>query len=117
MCNNYHMKTIIAGGRDITDYQLVLDAIKESQFAISTVVCGGAKGVDTLGERYATDPTKLTTRDFAYVHDHEVLRGRSEVHGVFIGSFRNRKDLEEIVFMIRIINKIPQGVQILPCEI
>jgi hypothetical protein len=68
-------------------------------------------------KRIAADPTKLTTRDFAYVYDHEVLRGRSEVHGVFIGSFRNRKDLEEIVFMIRIINKIPQGVQILPCEI
>lgn len=67
--------------------------------------------------RIAADPTKLTTRDFAYVYGEDVFRGRSEVHGVFIGSFRNRKDLKEIVFMIRMINKIPQGEYILPCEI
>ena len=70
-----------------------------------------------IHKKIAADPTKLTTRDFQYVYGEDVLRGRSEVHGVFIGSFRKRKDLQEIVFMIRMINKIPQGVQILPCEI
>ena len=47
------MKVIIAGGRDIHDYQLVLDAIEESRLEITTVVSGGAKGVDALGEHYA----------------------------------------------------------------
>jgi hypothetical protein len=69
-----------------------------------------------IHKKIAADPT-LNSRDFQYVYGEDVLRGRSEVHGVFIGSFRKRKDLQEIVFMIRMINKIPQGVQILPCEI
>lgn len=47
------MRTIIAGSRDITDYDLVLKAIQYSGFNITSVVCGGAKGVDSLGERYA----------------------------------------------------------------
>ena len=49
------MKTIIAGGRDIEDYQLVLDAISESGFEISHIVSGGARGADSLGERYAKE--------------------------------------------------------------
>lgn len=49
------MKTIIAGSRDIDNYQLVLDAISESGFQISHVVSGGARGVDALAERYARE--------------------------------------------------------------
>jgi hypothetical protein len=51
------MKTIIAGGRDITDYQLVVDAIAASGFNITEVVSGKAQGVDSLGERYAKERT------------------------------------------------------------
>jgi len=47
------MKTIIAGSRTITDYETVVDAISTSGFPISEVVCGGASGVDSLGELYA----------------------------------------------------------------
>jgi len=49
------MRTIIAGSRDITDYNLVLKAIKDSQFNITTIFSGKARGIDTLGERYATE--------------------------------------------------------------
>lgn len=49
------MKTIIAGSRDITDYSLVMEAIQESEFEISEVVSGTAKGVDRLGELWATN--------------------------------------------------------------
>ena len=48
------MKIIIAGGRRIEDFEVVLTAIKESKFQITEVVCGCAKGVDTLGEVWAT---------------------------------------------------------------
>jgi len=51
----YEGKTIIAGSRDITDYSLVLKAIKKSGFNITEVVSGKAKGVDTLGEQYAKE--------------------------------------------------------------
>jgi hypothetical protein len=49
------VKTIIAGSRDIKDYDLVLEAIEESGFEITEVVCGKARGVDTLGERWANE--------------------------------------------------------------
>ena len=50
------MKVIIAGSRDITDFQLVLPVIErfEGEVAvISEVVSGGARGVDALGEKWA----------------------------------------------------------------
>lgn len=47
------MKTIIAGSRDINDYELVVAAIEQSGFTITEVVSGKARGVDTLGEAWA----------------------------------------------------------------
>lgn len=49
------MKTIIAGSRTITDYEIVKKAIRDSGFEISEVVSGTASGVDRLGERYARE--------------------------------------------------------------
>jgi hypothetical protein len=50
------MKVIIAGSRNITDYEEVCRAILFSNFDdISEVVSGKAKGVDTLGERFAKE--------------------------------------------------------------
>ena len=92
MCNNKHMKTIIAGGRDIHDYEVVLDAIKESQFPISVVVSGGAKGVDALGERYAEEmnlPLHIYAADW-------------EQHGRAAGPIRNRKMAENAEALIAI---------------
>ena len=49
------MKLIIAGGRDITDYSLVLSALGESKFNPTEIVSGMASGVDTLAVQYATE--------------------------------------------------------------
>lgn len=49
------MKVVIAGSRDITDYGILLKAIKECLFEITEVISGRARGVDTLGEKYAED--------------------------------------------------------------
>ena len=49
------MKTIIAGGRTITDYSLVLSAIRESEFEITEIVSGMAPGVDTLAIQYSQE--------------------------------------------------------------
>lgn len=50
------MKLIIAGSRDVTDYQILLDAIKEfNLICIQEVVSGTANGADKLGERYAIE--------------------------------------------------------------
>ena len=71
------MICIIAGSRNITDYQLVLDAVAESNFEITEIVSGAclnedygnaySKGVDGLGERYAHEngiPTKYFPADW-----------------------------------------------------
>jgi len=50
------MKTIIAGSRDIIDYNLLLTAIdlaKDNDIHVTEVVCGMAWGADMLGRRYA----------------------------------------------------------------
>ncbi len=50
------MKIIIAGSRTIINMNLLIKAIKLSSFEITStdeIVSGGARGVDTLGEKYA----------------------------------------------------------------
>jgi hypothetical protein len=49
------MRVIIAGSRSICSYDTLLRAIIESNFNITTVVSGGARGVDLLGERWAKE--------------------------------------------------------------
>ena len=49
------MRTIIAGSRNITDYNVLLQAIQECPFSISTILSGTARGVDKMGERFAVE--------------------------------------------------------------
>ena len=53
------MKVIIAGGREVTDYRLVVEAMimADLMFGIvpTQIVSGKARGVDTLGERWAKE--------------------------------------------------------------
>lgn len=48
------MKLIIAGTRSFQDYDLLCKILKEIEIGnIEEIVCGGARGADKLGERYA----------------------------------------------------------------
>ena len=47
------MKTIIAGGRNVTEADILESALDELPWQISEVVSGGAKGVDQMGEEWA----------------------------------------------------------------
>ena len=49
------MKVIIAGGRDIEDYELLLEAVLNAGFDITAVVSGTARGADKMGERFAEE--------------------------------------------------------------
>lgn len=49
------MKTIIAGGRDFRDYELLSGRMQEIPWQITEVVSGKAKGADSLGELWATN--------------------------------------------------------------
>ena len=46
------MKTIIAGGRDFNDYNYLEDVMNTCPFEITEIVCGKARGADTLGEKW-----------------------------------------------------------------
>ena len=92
MCNNKQLRVIIAGGRDIHDYNLVKEAIAECQFPIATVVSGGAKGVDAMGEQYAEE---MNLKLNIYPADWET-------HGRAAGPIRNRKMAENADALIAI---------------
>lgn len=47
------MRTIIAGGRNIHNYQLVITAVEKSGINLSQIISGGATGVDSLAIQYA----------------------------------------------------------------
>lgn len=47
------MKVIIAGSRDAEDIRYLQYAVVKTMFDITEVVCGGARGADTLGEEWA----------------------------------------------------------------
>ena len=92
MCNNKHMRVIIAGGREVHDYSKLLEAIDECQFPIATVVSGGARGADALGERYAEE-MGLNLK---------IFRADWETHGRAAGPIRNRKMAENADALIAI---------------
>lgn len=49
------MKTIVAGSRGILDYAWVENILKKHLEEITEIVCGEAKGVDTLGRRFGEE--------------------------------------------------------------
>lgn len=73
------MRTIIAGSRDCIDMGALLEAIGECGWLPTLVVCGGARGADELGKRWANEhgvPVELYLPDW-------------NVHGRAAGPIRN----------------------------
>jgi len=60
--NRIKKKTIIAGSRDINDYNVLLEAVKCIRWKIGNVVSGTCRGVDKLGEQYAKQMNVYVTR-------------------------------------------------------
>jgi hypothetical protein len=75
------MRTIIAGSRTITDYNIVKEAIEKSGFEITTILCGMAKGVDQLGKRYGEEK-EIPIEKFP---------ANWEIYGKMAGYFRNEQ--------------------------
>ena len=74
------MKLIVAGSRTITDYQFVSNVLKD-YYDITEIVCGGAKGVDSLGKRVAEEnniPLKMfDDKSEALVFERRITRFNS----------------------------------------
>lgn len=49
------MKVIIAGSRDVSDLRTVCQAIEDSNFEVTELVCGMCRGVDILAHGWAKD--------------------------------------------------------------
>lgn len=88
------MKTIICGSRDINDYELVKDAIKESGFEITEVVCGCAKGIDLLGDKWGRE-NNIPVKYFP---------AKWKIHGKSAGIIRNKEMVEYADACIAITN-------------
>lgn len=49
------MKIIIAGSRNFYDYEFLKQKMKELNLEITELVCGEARGADSLGKRWALE--------------------------------------------------------------
>lgn len=55
---NNSIKVIVAGGRDFNNYSLLrqkMDSLLANRLPAVEIVCGKARGADTLGETYAKE--------------------------------------------------------------
>ncbi len=93
------MKTIIAGSRGINDYSLVCKTIKDSNFDITEVVSGCARGVDQLGEQFAKE-NNIPIRQ---------LPAKWDEHGKFAGAVRNREMAEQANALIALMLNNSKG--------
>ena len=93
------MKTIICGSRGINDYNELTRAILLSKFVVTTVVSGGARGVDRMGEewaRYHGLPVERFLADW-------------EAHGKRAGYVRNEQMAGESEAVIALWDGISRG--------
>jgi hypothetical protein len=113
------MRTIIAGSRDITDKQLVEDRISRSTFPITSVVCGEARGVDSIGKEWAIKnnipvhsfPANWTLhgKSAGYIRNTEMAENADALIAVWDGKSRGtkmmidlarKKNLTVIIWMV-----------------
>jgi len=78
------MRVVIAGGREFNNYELLREICDEHITPDSEIVSGGARGTDTLGERYA----KETGRDL------KTFPADWNKHGKGAGHIRNKQMAE-----------------------
>ena len=100
------MKVIIAGSRDITNYNLLLKVIEKSKFEITEVVSGTARGVDKLGERYAEEnniPLKKFPADWnkynkmaGYLRNKQMAEYADALIAIWDGESRGTKNMIDI---------------------
>lgn len=78
------MDVAIVGGRDFDDYEQFKSCVNGEKIKFKSIISGGARGVDTLAERYAKEigvPLKIYWPDWTK-------------HGKAAGPIRNRQIIE-----------------------
>jgi hypothetical protein len=98
------VRVIIAGSRAFDGVFTVIRAIKDSGWAdsIDEVVCGGAKGVDTIGKRWAEAmgiPVKMFNADWSVgpgagpIRNEQMAKDADALILVWDGSSRGSADM------------------------
>jgi len=97
------MKVIIAGGREITNYETVCKAVLFANFDITEIVSGDARGVDRLGERLGKEfdiPVKKFPADWdkyqkaaGFIRNEEMACYADGLIAIWDGHSRGTKDM------------------------
>lgn len=100
------MKTIIAGSRNITDYNLIKTTLQNLNITITKVVSGTANGVDKLGEKYAEEfglpihpfpaDWKKYGKSAGYVRNEEMANNAEALVAFWDGKSRGTKHMIDI---------------------
>jgi len=93
------VRVIVAGSRGLTHPAFVEAAIKASGFVITTVLSGTARGIDRLGEAWATErgiPVERYPADW-------------DEHGKAAGMLRNREMIAKADALIAIWDGVSRG--------
>lgn len=96
-------KIVIAGSRIFNDYQLLKEVLNKEKDRISEVVCGEAKGADTLGKNWAIQnniPVKSFPADWlhygtaaGYIRNHQMGDYADELIAFWDGQSKGTKDM------------------------
>lgn len=103
------LRVIIAGGRDFDDYRLLKATMDKLLCNITdeiTVVCGQAKGADTLGEQYAMEKGytidyypaqwKLYGKRAGYLRNEQMAQNADALAAFWNGESRGTKNMIEL---------------------
>lgn len=104
------MRTIVAGSREVYDYQAVVRAIEDAHtitgLVVTAVVSGAARGVDQLGERYAREHALTCDRRPAdwdtygkragYLRNAEMAQNADALVAVWDGKSRGTKHMIDL---------------------
>lgn len=95
------MKVIVAGGRDFTDKELLFSTLDDlnTQITITEIVCGGAKGADSLGKLWAL------SRNIKVID----MEANWELYGKSAGFIRNRQMGDYADYLVAFWNSISPG--------
>ena len=82
------------------------------------VICGTRQEYNEFIQKKAMElfnqgDTSVSLSQFVYVNDSTSLKGYSEPHGWFIGTWRDRSNIHEIIHELRIhyYNGLPEGLK------